>query len=63
VQLGSNVFRDVLPTAQLLKVLRYYSETWNEFSQRNTKKRKNDKGTLHRDALGEVWHKQMPERS
>jgi hypothetical protein len=36
VQLGVNVFRDVLLTAQLLEVLRYSIETWNEFTQRNT---------------------------
>jgi hypothetical protein len=36
VQLGLNVFRDVLLTAQLLEVLRYSIETWNEFAQRNT---------------------------
>jgi hypothetical protein len=35
MQLGANVFRDVLPTAQLVKVLRYDIETWNKFSQRN----------------------------
>jgi hypothetical protein len=33
---GANVFRDVLPTVQQLKVLPYYIENWDEFLQRNT---------------------------